>query len=90
MTIYFYKTVELNGSNFAKIPLRSNAIFNIENNDNYCFIWSILAHLYPCKNNHPKRVSNYKQYPNELKVQVFDLTNGFKCSDDHKFNELKN
>ena len=37
MTVYFYKTVELNGSNFIKIPLRSSAILNIENNDKYCF-----------------------------------------------------
>ena len=29
-TIYFYKTGELNGSNYGKFPLRSNAILNIE------------------------------------------------------------
>ena len=45
MTIYFYKTQELNGSNYVKLPLRSNAILNIQNDDKYCFIWSILAHL---------------------------------------------
>ena len=90
MTIYFYKTNDLNGSNYIKIPLRSNAILNIENNDKYCFLWSILASLYPCNNNHPNRVSNYKQYFNELNIQDFDLTNGFKCSDVHKFNELNN
>ena len=90
MTIYFYKTTEMNGSNYIKIPLRSNAILNIENNDKYCFIWSILASLYPCNNNHPNRVSNYKQYFDELNIQDFDFTNGFKCSDIHKFNELNN
>ena len=37
MTVYFYKTGELNGSNYFKIHLRSNAILNIENNDKYCF-----------------------------------------------------
>ena len=37
MTVCFYKTNELNGSNYIKIPLRSNAILNIENNDKYCF-----------------------------------------------------
>ena len=34
MTVYFYKTGEMNGSNYVKIPLRSNSILNIENNDN--------------------------------------------------------
>ena len=90
MTIYFYKTNEMNGSNYIKIPLRSNAILNIENNDKYCFLWSILAYLHPCNNNHPNRVSNYKPYFNELNIQDFDFSNGFKCSDVHKFNELNN
>ena len=90
MTIYFYKTNEMNGSNYVKIPLRSNAILNIENNDKYCFLWSILASLYPCNNNHPNRVSNYRQNFNELKINDVDFTNGFKCSDVHKFNELNN
>ena len=70
--------------------MRSNAILNIENNDKYCFIWSILAGLRPCNNNHPNRVTNYKQYLNELNIQGFDFTNGFKCSDVHKFNDLNN
>ena len=78
----------MKGSNYIKIPLRSNAILNVENNDKYCFLWSILASLYPCNNNHPNRVSNCKQYFNELNIQDFDFTNGFKCSDVHKFNEL--
>ena len=90
MTIYFYKTNGMNGSNFIKIPLRSNALLNIENNDKYCFLWSVIASLYPCNNNHPNRVSNYKQYFDELNIQGFDFTNGFKCSDVHKFNELNN
>ena len=90
MTIYFYKTGELNGSNYVKIPLRINAILNIENNDKYCFIWSILASLHPCHNNHPNRVSNYKQYFNELNINGFDFKFGFKCSDVHKFKDLNN
>ena len=90
MTIYFYETNEMNGLNYVKIPLRTNAILNIENNDKYCFLWSILAWLHPCNNNHPNRVSNYRQYFNELNIQGFDFTNGFKCNDVQKFNELNN
>ena len=90
MTIYFYETNEMNGLNYVKIPLRTNAILNVENNDKYCFLWSILAWLHPCNNNHPNRVSNYRQYFNELNIQGFDFSNGFKCSDVHKFNELNN
>ena len=90
MAIYFYKTGKLNGSNYVKTPLRSNAILNIENNDKYCFIWSVLAWLQPCSNNHPNGVTNYTKYFNELNVQGFDFSNGFKCNDVHKFNELIN
>ena len=90
MTIYFYKTNEMNGSNYVKIPLRSNAILKIENNDKHCFLWSILAYLHPRSINHPNRVSNYRQYFNELNIQGFDFSKRFKCSDVHKFNELSN
>ena len=57
MTVYFYKTGKLNGSKYVKSPLRSSAISNVENNDKYCFLWSILASLHPCNNNHPYRFS---------------------------------
>ena len=87
METSFYKTGELNGSFYVKIPLRSFAILNIQNFDQYCFICSILASLHPCKSTHPSRVKIYLQYFNELNIQGFDFTNGFKCSDVHRFNE---
>ena len=90
MTIYFYQTGMMNGSNYVKIPLRSKAILNIGNNDKYCFLWSILASLHPCNNNHPNRVSNYRQCFNEFNINGFDFSYGFNCSDVHKFNELNN
>ena len=90
MKISFYKTVELDGTSYVKIPLRSNTILNVQNIDKYCFIWSILASLYPCENTHPSRVNNYLQYLSELNFQKFDFTNGFKCSDVHRFDELNN
>ena len=90
MKISFYKTTELNGTCYVKIPLRSNAILNIQNIDKFCFIWSILASLHPFETTHPSRINNYTQYFNELNFQNFDFTNGFKCSDVHRFNELNN
>ena len=90
MTVFFHKTGELDGRSYVRIPLRSNAVLNNENNDKYCFLWSILTYLHPCNNNHPNRVSNYKHYFNVLNIQGFDFTNGFKCSDVHQFIELNN
>ena len=45
MTVYFYKIGEMDSRSFVKIPLRSSAILNIENNDKNCFLWSISAYL---------------------------------------------
>jgi hypothetical protein len=49
---------------------KKKAVLNIVNNDEKCFIWSILASLYPVSgNSHPYRVSNYIQYKPELNCQ---------------------
>ena len=40
--------------------------------------------MFPVLNN-PQRVSNYKKYFNQLNIQGFDFTNGFKCSDVKNF-----
>ena len=54
MKIRFYRTGDVNGSSHVKVALRTNAILNIEHYDKYCFLWSILASLHPCKEDHPK------------------------------------
>ena len=83
--VYFFKTPQLNGSNYVKSPFRSNAILNFENSDKYCFLWSVLAYSHPCNNNHPKRVSNYKHSFDELNINGFNFNNGYKCSGMHNF-----
>ena len=55
---------------------------------NIVFFWSISANFHPCDKDHPNRVSNYKHYSDELNIDGFDFTNGFKCSDKHKFEKL--
>ena len=90
MTIYFYETCETNGRSYVRIPLRPSAFLNTENDNKYCFLWPILAYIHPCNINHPNRVSNYRQYFNELNIQDLDFTNGFKCNDVHIFEKLKN
>ena len=72
-----------------KIPTRSSATFR---NENYqkkcCFIRSILVSLHPCENIHPKTVSKYTQYFDELNIQSCDFSNGYNCSDFHKIEKL--
>ena len=53
---------------YVKLPPRSSAILNIENNDKDCFLWPILAYLHPCNKNHPNKDSSYRQFFNELSI----------------------
>ena len=43
-----------------------------------------------CNSNHPNTVANYRQYFNKLNIEGFDFSNGFKCSDVHKFEKFYN
>ena len=52
------------------------------------FLWSILASFHPCGNDQPNRVSNYRQYFDKFNIEGFDFSNGYKCSDVHKFEKL--
>ena len=80
----------MDGSSYVKIPLRSSAILTIENDEKYCCIGLIIASLHPFKNSHPNRVSNYRQYFDELDIDGFDFSDGFECSHVHRFEKLNN
>ena len=61
----------LKGSKSFKVPekIHSNAgILNIDNKDEKCFLWCILAALHQAKQN-VCRVNNYKQYEGELNMK---------------------
>ena len=89
LKIYFHKTNPINGMTFKKFPIRINSILNIQNNDTYCFLWSILADFHPVNEN-PYRVSKYIPYLNELNIVDIDFTNGIKITDIDKFENLNN
>ena len=60
----------LSGSSFLDLPSylkNKNAIVNIKNNDQKCFLWSILAALYPSERN-PDCVSHYEKYEDSLNM----------------------
>ena len=84
----FYKTDELNGSNYVKFPLRSTATLYKEKKDKYCFRGIMLAYFHACENSHPSRVRSYIQKFDGLNTEGFDLANGFTCSDMHRFEKL--
>ena len=87
LKIYFHKTNPINGQTYIEFPIRTNAILNIQNNDSYCFLWSILASIHPVYKD-PQRVSKYIPYRNELNITNIDFTNGMKITDIDKFENL--
>ena len=89
LKIYFHKTNPINGMTCKKFPIRTNSVLNIQNNDTYCFLWSILASIHPVDNN-PHRVSKYIPYQNELNITDIDFTNGMRITDIDKFEKLNN
>ena len=75
-------------SSYCKLPklfCNSESIINIQNTDNYCFLWSILAHKYKV-DNHRERVSNYAKYFHELNRS--DIQFPMKIKDISAFEQL--
>lgn len=57
-----------NGASHVSLPEfieRKKAVINVQNNDNQCFKWAVLAALHP-EVKRPQRVSSYKSFENEL------------------------
>ena len=70
----------LAASSYFKLPQwlkEKKALVNIKNNDELCYLWSILAHIHAVDGkNNPNRVSHYEPHLNELQTDgiVFPMT----------------
>ena len=61
----------LRASNYIELHKKfqnsKKGLLNIQNNDQKCFLWCVLAHLYPINvRNHPELVSKYTDIAHEL------------------------
>lgn len=64
LTINMARYRPFRGSSYIQLPIKlksKKAIINIKNNDNKCFVWSILAGLHPAQKD-AQRTSKYKKY----------------------------
>ena len=85
-----FKYHDIRASNYCKLHksfCNSKSIVNIQNNDNYCFLWSILAHKYKV-DNHRERVSYYTNHFHELNQG--DIQFPMKIKDIPTFERLNN
>ena len=90
LTVKMFKYHDIRASSYYKLPksfCNSKSIVNIQNNDNYCFLWSILAHKYKV-GNHRERVSHYENHFHELNQG--DIQFSMKIKDIPTFERLNN
>ena len=63
------------GSSYTELPAcvkNSKSVINIKNNDNKCFLYSILASRHEIAS-HPERVSHYEKFMNEIQWKETDF-----------------
>ena len=66
--LYISKYRPIRGNTYTKLPkdlASRKAIINIQNKDDRCFMWSVLAAIHPAAKD-PQRVSKYTDYSDEL------------------------
>jgi hypothetical protein len=71
LEVCFTNYLPLKGGNYIAEPSElhvSKSLINVKNRDQKCFLYSVLAKLYPARHN-PSRVSNYLQYTKELNMK---------------------
>ena len=70
------------GGSYVPLPkeiINSKSILNIQNKDDKCFLWYILAALHPVpKDEHPYRVGKYLPYEDELNMDGIEYPVSFR------------
>ena len=90
LTVKMFRYHDKRASSYCKLTKSfciSTSIINTQNDDNYCFLWSILAHKYKV-DNHRERVSHYKKHFHELSQG--DIQFPMKITDTPTFERLNN
>ncbi|CAS01108.1 Protein CBG26674 [Caenorhabditis briggsae] len=84
------KIMPLSGSKYIELPdwiKNKKAVVNVQNKDEKCFMWCILAHLYPVEE-HPERISKYKEHASKINFEGFEFP--FQVKDVDKFEKRNN
>ena len=89
LEIHTVDFVPLKGTSYLPLPdwiKNRQAIINIKNKDDKCFIWSVLRHLYPKKKDNPEYIGDLKVYENTLNTKglIFPMS----LKDISKFEKL--
>ena len=85
-----YKVNDIQASSWVELPEKyknNKSILNIKNDDQFCFLWCILAHLCPVEE-HKNRTSNYSMHFDKLNLKRLEFP--MKVKDIPKFENLNN
>ena len=85
-----YKVKDIQASSYIELPEKyknNKSIINIKNDDQFCFLWCILAHLFPVED-HKNRTSSYSMHTNKLILNGLEFP--MKIKDIPKFENLNN
>ncbi|CAG9769728.1 unnamed protein product [Ceutorhynchus assimilis] len=92
LNIAINKVHPLKASSYLPLPKvieAKKAVLNIQNSDQKCFLWSVLAHLYPVvTTQNANRLSNYLPFENQLDFTGLEFP--IKLKDVGKFEQLNN
>ena len=83
--IHIVEYKPMRGGSFIPLPnfiMRKKAIINMENEDEKCFLWSILRYLHP-REIHSSRINGLKKYENDLNFKQIEFP--IKVKDTTKF-----
>ena len=85
-----YKVNDIQASSYIELPEKyknNKSIISIKNDDQFCFLWCILAHLFPVED-HKNRTSSYSMHTNKLILNGLEFP--MKIKDIPKFENLNN
>lgn len=80
LEININKYTPFRGGSYLDLPSvvkNTKSCINIRNNDNHCFLWSVIAALFPQKN-HVCRTSSYPHYSKVLNIDGMSFPPSFK------------
>ena len=85
-----YKVNDIQASSYIELPPKyknRQSIINIKNNDQFCFLWCILAYLFPVENN-KNITSSYSKHFDKFNLEGLEFP--MKVKDIPKFENLNN
>ena len=88
MDVHISRYQPLRGSSHVELPAyirNKHAVINVQNNDNKCFVWSVLSSLYQATRSAHRRM-NYVQHLDDINWKCFEMP--MKLQDIPKFEEL--